>query len=212
MALSIKALVYNAFQVNTYVIWNAEGSCIVVDPSCYSQKEQEHLADFIKREGLSVADVINTHSHVDHVLGNSFMFHRYGKRPLIHSAGLVFYDTLTMYANSFGFELDEVVTPENFLEDQQVIMLGEEAIRIAYTPGHADGSICLIHEAGHWIVSGDLLFLNSIGRTDLPTGSLETLLKSVHQKLFIYPDDYRVYPGHGSPTTIGYERRNNPYL
>jgi hydroxyacylglutathione hydrolase len=212
MALYIKPLIYNAFQVNTYLIYDDAGNGIVVDPACYTSREQEHLTREIAQLGLTVRYVVNTHSHVDHVLGTGFMYRSYGLKPLIHQAGLPFYDHLSEYAYSFGFELDELVIPEEFLEDGDELILGEERMKVLYTPGHADGSICLAHDAGKWIVTGDLLFQLSIGRTDLPTGSLEVLLKSVREKILMYDDEYTIYPGHGPATAVGFERKNNPFL
>ncbi len=212
MALNIKTLVYNAFQVNTYVIYDDKGKCIVVDPACYSQQEQNHLAAFLADNGLNVERIVNTHSHVDHVLGTGFMYRKYGLKPVIHRAGLPFYDHMAAHALSFGFEIDELVVPEEFIEDGDELMLGGEKIGVLYTPGHADGSVCLVHEAGKWIVTGDLLFQLSIGRTDLPTGSLEVLLRSVREKVLVYDDDYVIYPGHGPKSTIGFERLNNSFL
>lgn len=212
MALSIKTLVFNAFQVNTYVISSDSGDCLIVDPACYSSTEQENLAKYIEENSLTVRYVINTHCHVDHVLGNGFVHHRYGIKPMMHRAGLIFCDNLVAHANTFGFEVDEVIYPDEFLDDGDILTLGDTILKVAYTPGHADGSICIINDNDRWIVAGDLLFYMSIGRTDLPTGSLERLLSSVRSKIFIYDDDFRIYPGHGHPTSIGFERKNNPYL
>lgn len=212
MALCIKTLVYNAFQVNTYIVYDESGNTLVIDPACYTTREQEHLADFISKNNLKVSHMVNTHCHVDHVLGNEFIFQKYGIRPMIHRSGLVFFEHLVVHANTFGFDVENIVYPEEYLEDGDEIKLGEETINILYTPGHAEGSICLAYEKEKWIVTGDLLFFMSIGRTDLPTGSLETLLASVRNKIFIYDDTYVLYPGHGQSTTVGFERKNNPYL
>ncbi len=212
MALCIKTLVYNAFQVNTYIVYDESGNTLVIDPACYTTREQEHLADFISKNNLKVSHMVNTHCHVDHVLGNEFIFQKYGIKPMIHRSGLVFFEHLVVHANTFGFDVENIVYPEEYLEDGDEIKLGEETINILYTPGHAEGSICLAYEKEKWIVTGDLLFFMSIGRTDLPTGSLETLLASVRNKIFIYDDTYVLYPGHGQSTTVGFERKNNPYL
>jgi len=212
MALEIKTLVFNAFQVNTYLVYHSNGECLLVDPACYTAREQAQLTRLLDEQQLTLKHVVNTHSHVDHLLGVGYVFQTYGIRPKIHHGGLVFYDHMVSHANTFGFELDEVVVPEEFLSDGDSVFLGDEEIKILYTPGHADGSICLAHDAGQWIITGDLIFYGSIGRTDLPTGNLERLLGSVREKIFPYPDDYRLYPGHGQPTTVGFERRNNPYL
>jgi hydroxyacylglutathione hydrolase len=212
MALTVKTLVFNAFQVNTYVISDELGNALIVDPACYSPREQEDLLAYLMDNQLTPKYVVNTHSHVDHVLGTGFLYRKFDLKPLIHKAGLPFYANLSDYANTFGFEVDDLVVPESFLEDGDELILGEHPLKIHYTPGHADGSICLVHESGRWILTGDLLFRTSIGRTDLPTGSLELLLKSVRDKILIYQDDFILYPGHGPSTTIGYERLHNPFL
>lgn len=212
MALAIKTLVFNAFQVNTYLVYHENGECLLVDPACYTSREQEHLTRVLEEDHLTLKYVVNTHSHVDHVLGARYIDQVYGIKPMIHRDGLVFYNQMISHANSFGFDLEEVVLPEEFLNDGDIIRLGDEEISILYTPGHADGSICLAHAAGQWIITGDLIFYGSIGRTDLPTGNLERLLQSVRDKIFPFPDAFRLYPGHGQPTSVGFERRHNPYL
>ncbi len=212
MSLTIKRLIFNAFQVNTYMVFHENGECIVIDPACYTPSEQEELSGFISDKQLVVKYCINTHSHIDHILGNGYIFKSYGVRPMIHQLGMLFYDHIVTHANTFGFEIDQVIHPEAFLDDGQDIMLGESLLKVVYTPGHAEGSICLISEEKRWIITGDLLFRASIGRTDLPSGNLEKLLSSIRRKIFLYDDDFIIYPGHGEATTIGYERKNNPYL
>ncbi|MDT8308671.1 MAG: MBL fold metallo-hydrolase [Bacteroidales bacterium] len=212
MSLSIHNLIFNAFQVNSYLVYSKNGDCLIVDPACYSQQEQQQLTNFISEHNLTPVRLINTHSHVDHVLGNNFVFKTYGLRPEIHKAGLIFHSSIIEHAAGFGFIVDTIVEPAEFLEDQQKITVGGETIEIAYTPGHADGSICLKYDKGKWVITGDLIFEDSIGRTDLPTGDLNTLLCSIHQKIFVIDDSYTLYPGHGRPTTVGYEKKNNPFL
>jgi hydroxyacylglutathione hydrolase len=212
MSLSVKCLVFNAFQVNTYLIIHDAGEALVVDPACYSVKEQDQLKSFITEHKLTIRYVINTHSHIDHILGNDCMFLHTGLKPQIHQEGMFLYETSDLFARSLGFEMVNPVVPERFLKDGDELILGEEMIRIEYTPGHANGSVCLISESSKWIITGDLLFYQSIGRTDLPTGNLETLLASIRRTVLSRPDDFVLYPGHGRPTTVGFERRNNPFL
>ncbi len=212
MSLQIKRFVFNAFQVNTYVVYHPNGDALVVDPACYTAREQEELEHFLKGNSLNIKYVVNTHSHVDHVLGNGFLAREHNVIPMIHKAGIPFYHSMTHFANSYGFELDNPVMPEEFLEEGDDILLGDQIIKVAYSPGHANGSICLVYEAGKWIITGDLVFHGSIGRTDLPTGNLELLLSSVRRVILPHADDFVLYPGHGQQTTVGFERRNNPFL
>lgn len=212
MSLNVKKLIYNAFQVNTYVVYHENGEALIVDPACYSPQEQQGLSAFIEENNLQVKFVINTHNHVDHLLGNGYVFQRYGIKPMIHEAGKVFFDSMLAYAYNFGFDMDQVTEPGGYLVEGQHIVLGDEILGIACTPGHADGSISIISESGRWIITGDAVFYQSIGRTDLPTGNLEKLLSSIHRKILNHPDDFVLYPGHGPQTTVGFERKNNPYL
>lgn len=212
MSVNLKTFVFNAFQVNTYLIYDEDGNCIIVDPACYDEYEQNQLKEFITQNNLKPKYLINTHCHIDHILGNPFVYHEYGLKPMIHKAGLPFLDGAQEYASGFGFDVNEIIEPDTFLEDEAVIKLNETDLIIKYTPGHADGSVCIVNEKQKWIITGDLLFYGSIGRTDLPSGSLETLLRSIREKIFIYDDEYMIFPGHGRETVIGFEKKHNPYL
>ena len=212
MSLIIEPLIFNAFQVNTYFVYAENKECLVVDAACYDRDEQKQLSTFIEQHNLKPVRHINTHCHVDHVLGNSFLFHTYGIKPEIHIDALYHLEPLVDHAATFGFEIDEVVYPDKYLDDGQKISIGGHEIEILHTPGHAAGSVCLKHDADRWVITGDLIFHGSIGRTDLPSGNLETLLNSIHEKIFVLEDDFKLYPGHGHPTSVGFERNNNPFL
>jgi glyoxylase-like metal-dependent hydrolase (beta-lactamase superfamily II) len=156
--------------------------------------------------------MVNTHFHIDHILGNTFVCNTYNIKPQCHSKSKLLWETAAQYGLAFGLKIDNMITPADFIEEGDTITFGNSLVHVLYTPGHADGSVCLVNHAERYIISGDVLFRDSIGRTDLPTGNFDVLYESITTKLFTLPDDYIVYPGHGPETTIGYEKRNNPFL
>lgn len=212
MPLTIHRMVFNAFQVNTYIVYHSDGDAMIVDPACYTSREQEEINRFITKNKLNVRHIVHTHCHVDHILGTRYVCETFGLLPKMHQGGLPFYESMVEFAFGYGFEVDKPFMPAEYLADADVITLGDQQLKVSYTPGHADGSICLVSESDKWIITGDLVFYGSIGRTDLPTGNIEMLLTSVRRAVLVYPDEFVLYPGHGHQTTIGYERRNNPFL
>jgi glyoxylase-like metal-dependent hydrolase (beta-lactamase superfamily II) len=124
----------------------------------------------------------------------------------------MFWETASEFGSVFGIKVENMITPVNFIEEGDILHYGNSSLEVLYTPGHADGSVCLVNHTDRYVIAGDVLFRDSIGRTDLPTGNFDILYKSITTKLFTLPDDYVVYPGHGPETTIGYEKQNNPFL
>ncbi|MBN3035495.1 MAG: MBL fold metallo-hydrolase [Bacteroidales bacterium] len=210
--MKLELLVFNPFQVNTYLLYDETGQCLVLDPGCSGHREEEILKKTIRDKGLQPVMCVNTHCHVDHILGNGFVFETYGLAPVFHPLALPFYEAVEGQARMFGLESVLVPPHGDFIKEGDMVSFGNSRLRVIYTPGHADGSICLISRDHRLVLSGDVLFRDSIGRTDLQTGDFDTLMQSIHQKLFTLEDDYRVYPGHGPDTTIGYEKLNNPYV
>lgn len=210
--IHINTLVFNSFAVNTFVISDSNGNCVIIDPGCEDDYEQKRLAAFIDQKKLKPLALINTHFHVDHILGNLFVSQKYGIKPTGHTGSKIFWETAKEFGTVFNLQVHEIVKPEIFVEDGDVLNYGDIQLEVRYTPGHADGSICLVSHEGRFVVAGDVLFNGSIGRTDLPTGDFDVLMESIRQKLFTLPDDYTVYPGHGPETSIGYEKITNPFL
>lgn len=210
--IKIKQFVFNSFQENTYIMYDETGECIIVDPGCYEDFEKTQLQDFISNNNLKPVKLINTHSHVDHILGNNFVTDTYGLDLTIHKEGLDFHKSARDHAMVFGLVVEKQVEPKNFIDEGDEISFGNSKLEVLYTPGHVDGHICLLNRKQKFIIVGDVLFQMSIGRTDLPTGSYDLLLQNISEKLMTLPDDFVVYPGHGPETTIGYERKNNPFL
>ena len=209
---NISRYVFNSFGVNTYILKDATGKCLIIDPACQYKSEETELLDFIKANHLSPVGMVNTHFHVDHIVGNTFTCNAFNLKPQCHKNCKMFWETAAEFGAVFGIKVDNLVIPVDFIEEGDVITFGNSSVEVLYTPGHADGSICLVNHAERYVVSGDVLFRDSIGRTDLPTGNFDTLYMSITTKLFALPDDYIVYPGHGPETSIGYEKLNNPFL
>ncbi len=210
--LTLKTFEFNDFGVNTYVLANENKECLIIDPGCYTKEEQKRFDDFIETSGYKIEKIIITHCHIDHILGVAHLEDKFGVGAWIHPAGKEFLRASVGYASVFGFDVERVISAAGFINEGEEISLGSEKIDILYTPGHAEGSVCFVNHAQKMVFSGDVLFNGSIGRTDLPTGDYELLISSIKDKLMVLGDDYTVYPGHGPKSTIGYERKNNPFL
>ncbi|MCX6249347.1 MAG: MBL fold metallo-hydrolase [Bacteroidetes bacterium] len=210
--ITLQKFVFNTFFVNSYLLYDESRDCILVDASCQEEFEKEQLADFITSNKLNLTHNICTHCHVDHVLGNEFIASRFGILPEYHQKGEPFFLNIREIADSLGFTISMIPRPKGYLTEGDRIKLGSHVLKVLYTPGHAEGSICLYQEEQKFIITGDVLFRDTIGRTDLPSGDYDQLIKSIREKIFTLADDVIVYPGHGPETTIGYERLNNPFV
>jgi glyoxylase-like metal-dependent hydrolase (beta-lactamase superfamily II) len=174
--------------------------------------EEEKISSFIQDKKLKPVGLFNTHPHIDHVAGNKFISETF-KIPLtVHQEALQILRGIKGYAAAFGFNEVDYVEPGNYIADKEKIQFGNSELTTLYTPGHADGSICFYSKKDKFVIVGDVLFNEGIGRTDFPTGNYDKLMDSIKTKLFALPEDTLVYPGHGSTTTIGYEKENNPFL
>lgn len=210
--LKIKSFTFNALQENTYVVYDdATNHCILVDPGCYDKAEGDALIAYIAAENLKVDSIINTHCHIDHVLGNYRMKEQYKTKLIIHRVEEAFLNAAKTYSSNYGFNQYQEATPDAYLDEKDMVTIGNETLEVLFVPGHSPGHIALYYEAGNWVLAGDVLFRNSIGRTDLPGGNQNTLLRSIQHVLFQLPDETVVYSGHGQETTIGYEKKHNPY-
>ncbi|MBI9036312.1 MAG: MBL fold metallo-hydrolase [Bacteroidales bacterium] len=210
--ITIKTFAFNSFQVNSFVLHDATGSCVIIDPGCYTPAEKQTLKDYIDSNGLKPVKIIATHMHIDHILGLKFVADQYQIGLACHKDAEQFIRSAEGSATVFGFELEGTVNPDQYLEDETFFKFGDSSIRILHTPGHADGSICLVLEDEKVVITGDVLFRDSIGRTDLPTGDFDVLMESINTKLFTLDDGFKAYPGHGPATSIGHEKINNPFV
>ncbi len=210
--LQIKIIAFNAFQVNTIVLFDETKECVIIDAACYHESEQNKLSQIIESESLTPVKLLNTHCHIDHILGCDYMSEKYNIDLHIHQAGKQFLDGATEHAKVFGFNIKAIQAPLQFLNDEDIIQFGNQKLKVLYTPGHAEGSVCFVNDENKLVIVGDVLFRESIGRTDLPTGNFSILETSIHKKLFSLPDDYQVIPGHGPETSIGHEKSHNPFV
>lgn len=210
--MKVTCFTFNAFSENTYVLSDDTKECVVIDPGCYDKAEKQQLADFIKKEELKVVRLLNTHCHIDHVFGNKFVADTYKVGLEIHEKDLDVLRSVPAYAPNYGFPNYEEQLPSAYLEEGEKVKFGSTELDILFTPGHAPGHVVFYNKAEKVCMGGDVLFQSSIGRTDLPGGDFDTLIQSIKTKLFTLPDDVTVYPGHGPETTIGYEKKYNPFL
>jgi hydroxyacylglutathione hydrolase len=209
--IHIETLTFNPFQENTYVVYDETGACMIIDPGCYETYEQEELTDFISRKKLNVQLLINTHGHIDHVLGNYFVKETYKVPFHIFHQDLATMQAVSAYAANYGFPKYTPAIPDVLLKETDKVEVGTMKFDILFVPGHAQGHMALINQEKKICLSGDVLFRNSVGRSDLPGGNHDTLIRSIREKLFLLADDTIVYPGHGPTTTIGFEKKHNPY-
>ncbi len=207
MPLRVHPLTFNPFQENTYLISAPSGDTIIVDPGCMEPWEEEELLRVIDNNSLTPVRLINTHCHIDHILGNAFVAEKFKLGLEIHEGEMPVLEAGTNVANMYGIPYRTSPAPVSFLSENDSIELGGIKLQILFTPGHSPASICFYNEQDGWLIGGDVLFYESIGRTDLPGGDHNTLISSIRKKLFVLPDQTVVYPGHGPSTTIGYEKR-----
>jgi len=209
----IKIFTFNAYSENTYVLYDETNECVIIDPGMYDGSEQNTLAAFIKEKTLKPVLLLNTHCHLDHVFGNKFVFDTWGLKPQFHVAELPILQVVPGYAPQMGFTRYELSPePETFLPETGTISFGNSHLELIFAPGHSPAHLCFYSKNDRFLIGGDVLFYGSIGRTDLPGGNHQQLIHNIKEKLFVLPDDCKVYPGHGPATTIGFEKQNNPFF
>lgn len=209
--LQVRSFVFNPFQENTFVLYDETKECVIIDPGCSDESENSQLLEFIKEEKLRVKLLLNTHCHIDHVLGNRFVKDTFKVHLLIHRMEEPVLKAAEVYAPSYGFHDYEHQPADAYFEEGDFLMIGNQTFVVLFVPGHSPGHVAFYSEKNRLLIGGDVLFYNSIGRTDLPGGNHQTLLNSIHTKLFTLPDYVKVYPGHGPETTIGFEKKTNPF-
>ena len=198
---------------NTFIVYDQTKECIIIDPGCYSIEEKEELLSFININQLQPTLLINTHCHIDHIFGNNFVNKKWNTRLVINKLELEILKSAHVVAQSYGFNnYEPSPQPSKYIIEGDIITFGKSELRVLFTPGHAPGHISLYSKKDEFIISGDVLFMNSIGRTDLPGGDYETIIKTIKNKLLTLPKQTKVYCGHGPETTIDNEKNNNPFL
>lgn len=211
--LSVKKFVFSPFYENTYLIYDdLTRETAVIDPGCYNDHERETISDFIEKENLSIKYLINTHCHIDHIFGNAFIKGKYNSQFLASKEDLFLLDLMVQQGEIYGTPVTPSPKPDLFITENEKIQLGSSIGNFIFTPGHSPGGYCLYFENEKICFTGDTLFKESIGRTDLWGGDYNTLINSIKEKLLVLPDDVKIFPGHESESTIEYEKRNNRFL
>ena len=208
----VKKLTFNDFQENTYLVFDDTNECVIIDPGCYYQSEREMLIQAIKQFKLKPVLLLNTHCHLDHIFGNKFIKDTYKIPFLANKNELPIIESAPTVAGVYGIQFDEVVIPDKFLNDGDEVTFGKTTFKVLFTPGHSPGSISFYDNENKFVISGDVLFHDSIGRYDFPLSDYDTLMNSIFNKLLTLEDEVKVYSGHGPETFIGREKRNNPFL
>ncbi len=210
--INVKIFTFNPLQENTYILYSDDLECIIVDPGCYFEPEREKLKGFIEKTGLKPILLVNTHCHLDHVFGNKFIKEAYNLDLHIHQGEEAVLEHAPTSGLMWNVPFDNYEGPIHYLVPGEVIPLGKESLEILFTPGHSPASVSFYARESGFVIAGDVLFRESIGRTDLPGGSPEVLLKSIMEQLYVLPNETIVYSGHGVPTKIGHEKKHNPYV
>ncbi len=210
--MEVKIFQFNPFQENTYIVFDETNECVIIDPGCNSTDEFKKLDEYILQNKLSPKYLLNTHTHIDHILGNKYINEKYNLNPHFHIDDLFIYQNSIEIARTYGLKYSFLDTPYHYLQENQEIIFGSSVLKCLHVPGHSPGSICFYCEKDSVLISGDVLFRESIGRTDLPGGNHQQLLANISEKLLTLPDNTIVYPGHMASTTIKHEKMNNPFF
>ncbi len=210
--IRVESMVFSPFQENTYLLISESNEVIIVDPGMYGSSELNRMLEYIRANELEPKQVLLTHAHLDHIFGLKGLLENYDIPFFIHEKDLPVYETAEAVAANYGVELSLPDKKYHLISENEKVAFGGQQLEIRFVPGHSPGSICFYSKDDHWVIGGDVLFQNSIGRTDLPGGDTDTLLRSVQTQIFTLPDNTIVYSGHGPSTTVGLEKMNNPFF
>ncbi|MEI7420939.1 MAG: MBL fold metallo-hydrolase [Prolixibacteraceae bacterium] len=210
--MKIKKFTFNPVSVNAYLLWDETKEAVLIDPACFYPAEELELSRFIENEGLKIVHILNTHGHFDHLMGNDFATTKWNLKVKIHSGDAFMAGQARQHAVFFGITMKNPASTSEPLSEGDLIKFGNSSLRVIHVPGHSPGSVAFYDKEDKLLVVGDILFEGSVGRTDLPGGSHELLITGIKEKLLTLDDEVVVYPGHGGHTTIGWEKRTNPYL
>jgi len=211
--IKIQKFTFNLFSENTFVLWDDEfKESVIIDPGCCDQSEERELSEFITDNDLTVKYLINTHCHIDHILGCEFVKQKFNPTYYAPELDLPLLQNATMQASFVGMDFSISILPDDYLSEDKKLNIGKSEISFLFTPGHTPGEYCIYIQNINACITGDVLFHDSIGRTDLWGGNYEMLIESINEKLLSLPDETIIYPGHGESSTIDREKKSNPYL
>ncbi len=210
--IQVVTFTFNPVQENTYVLANEKRQALIIDPGCYFTAEERTLQNHLEENNFTPVQLLNTHCHFDHVFGNHFVSRQYGLELMIHPNEEPLLQFAPASVAGYGLSFTNYTGSLHYLNAGDIVRLGDDELKILFTPGHSPGSISLYCEAQQFVIGGDVLFREGVGRTDLPGASAEQLLQSIRTQLYTLPDETIVYPGHGEPTTIRYEKKHNPFV
>ena len=210
--MEVAEFTFGPFMEHTFILYDETKECIIIDPGCSNASEEEMLSTFIELNALKPTRLVNTHCHIDHVLGNKFVADKYGLELASHKGEIPVLEMQPQVSMMYGIPYNPSPTITQFLDEGDTLEFGNTKLEVFFTPGHSPASISFLHRDELILIGGDVLFLGSIGRTDLPGGDFDTLAKSIRTKFYVLPDETVVYCGHGPSTTIGQEKRTNPFV
>lgn len=210
--ITVKKFAFNPLMENTYIVFDDTKECVIIDPGCCTDQERSILSAYIKQEGLTPVMLLNTHCHVDHIPGNKYVAETYNTPIYIHELEIPIMRDAPAFGSFFGVPCPPSPEPAGFLKEGDEVKFGNTVFKVLFTPGHSPGSITFYNEPNGFVICGDVLFLGSVGRYDLPGANGDVLFNSIDTRLMTLPDATKVYCGHGPDTTIGNERKTNPFL
>ena len=210
--LHIKSFVFSPIQENTYILYNEEKKCAIIDPGCYSDEEKDRLYNFIYENNLEPVALILTHAHLDHIFGLASVAEKYKLQPQMHKGEKMVLDYAPTSGLMYNLPFINYTGQITYINEGDEIKIGKDTLKVLFTPGHSPAHLSYYHAVGSFVISGDALFQGSIGRTDLPGSNHDLLIKSIKEQLLTLPEETKVYSGHGSVTSIGVEKRSNPFL
>lgn len=208
----IKRFVFNNFQTNAYILYDDSYEAVIIDGSANSHTEFKQLHDFINDNHLIPKYILNTHGHLDHICGNYYLESSFRIPILMSFADNFLVDNALELAEKFGYTLEQPPRPDKDIKDHDIIRFGDTKIQVISCPGHSPGGVAFYVPEDGFIITGDTIFLESVGRTDLPGGSYDQLMNSILKRIFTLPSDTIIYPGHGTDTTVGDEIKYNPFF
>lgn len=208
----IKTFYFNDLRTCCYVLWDDTKECVIVDAGCYSESEKSRLAKFVHENGLTPVKLLQTHGHFDHVMGVMFVRKQWDIQAYMNHGDISQVSRATSYGGYFGYDFPDPTEDFVDIKDGDEIKFGNTTLKVMHTPGHSKGGVVYYNEAEKYVITGDSLFAQSIGRTDLPGGDLDELMASLKNKILALPEETVVYPGHGPSTDVATEKKTNPFL